>query len=110
MSKAWKAFELWFARQIGGERAGAVGREGPDVLHPYLAPECKERKRPIKTLDGYMTQAINNAPIGKIPLVVLHTLGEQHERDLVIMRVKDWLQITPVLKNLGGNDEERNEV
>lgn len=90
MSKAWKEFELWFAKLIGGERAGAVGKEGPDVLHPRLAPECKERKRPIKALDKYMEQAETNAPKGKVPLIVLHTLGRQHTDDMVLMRVGDW--------------------
>lgn len=90
MSRAWKSNELWFAKLIGGERGGAVGKEGPDVLHERLAPECKERRRSLRTLDKYMLQATTNAPAGKVPLVVLHTLGASHASDLVVMRVEDW--------------------
>jgi hypothetical protein len=93
MAKAWKEFELWFAKQIGGERAGAVGREGPDVLHDELAPECKERKRPLQTLKKYMAQADANSPPGRVPLVVLHTLGDSHNKDLVVMHMEDWLKL-----------------
>ncbi len=92
MSKAWKAHELRVAKRLGGERAGAVGKEGPDVLHPTLAPEIKERKRPLKTLQKYMAQAVRNAPAGRVPIVWLHTLGELDNDDLVVMRVLDWEQ------------------
>lgn len=90
MAKAWKENEQWFAKLIGGKRAGAVGREGPDVLHDELAPECKERKRPLQTLKKYMAQADANCPSGRTPLVVLHTLGDSHTEDLVVMHVMDW--------------------
>ena len=81
-----------FAKRIGGTRAGAVGKEGPDVLHPRLAPEVKERRgKPWVGLHKFMEQAIRNCPEGKVPLVVLHTLGESHDDDLVVMRVGDWL-------------------
>lgn len=92
MSKAWKENELWFAKLISGSRAGAVGKEGPDVLHPTLAPECKERKGGIKTLEKWFQQAETNAPPGKTPIVHLHTLGAGHHSDIVCMRVSDWLK------------------
>ena len=93
--KTWKAAEMAFAKRIGGTRGGAVGREGPDVIHPLLAPEVKERRgKPWVGLHKFMEQAERNAPEGKIPLVVLHTLGELHDQDLVVMRVRDWLGTT----------------
>lgn len=93
MAKAWKVNESWFATLIGGKRAGAVGKEGPDVLHQTLAPECKERKSGLKTLTKWMHQAVTNAPDGKTPIVHIHTLGESHESDMVVMRVVDWLKM-----------------
>jgi len=91
--KAWKVFERHFAGLIGGTRAGPLGKNGPDVIHPVLAPELKERKRPLKTLAKYMAQAITNAPSGKTPIVVMHTLGDSHDNDLVVMRLAEWLKM-----------------
>ena len=91
--KTWKAAEMAFAKRIGGTRGGAVGREGPDVIHPHLAPEVKERRgKPWVGLHKFMEQAIRNAGT-KVPLCVLHTLGESHDDDFVVMRVKDWLKV-----------------
>ena len=88
--KAWKAFEREIAKRLGGQRAGPLGREGPDVLHPLWAPECKMRKKLPRLLTEAMDQAVTNTPPGKIPLVILHQAHDEYDQALVVMRLRDF--------------------
>ena len=74
------------AGALGGRRLGLLGME--DVSAGGLSIECKERERPIKTLDTWMEQAVGNAG-DKIPAVVLHINGRRHESDYLILRFGD---------------------
>jgi hypothetical protein len=38
-----------------------------------------------------MDQAVRNAPPGKTPLVVVHVQGKRHDKDLVVIRLADWI-------------------
>ena len=38
----------------------------------------------------YMQQAESNCPDGKIPVVVVHTVGKRHERDIVLVLEDYW--------------------
>jgi len=97
MTEAWKEFELWLSKQLNGPtgvRSGAVGRGGPDIPHPILAPECKERKiLPKWLLDAMEQSVVNSQYTGKIPVVFLHALHSRHVDDIVAMRYKDWIKM-----------------
>jgi len=88
--KLWKASERKISRLLGGQRAGAVGREGPDVIHPHLAVEVKERRKLPAWLLSAVEQAIMGAPKDKLPMVVLHRAGDRYEDALVVVRLRDW--------------------
>ena len=93
MGKRWKDVELRIAKLLEGQRAGAVGKEGPDVLHPILAPEIKTREKLPAWLTGAMQQAEDNAPEGKLPFIVLHEKGWNMEKSIVGMRLGVILEI-----------------
>jgi len=41
----------------------------------------------------YMNQAEKNCPDSKLPVVVVHTVGDRHERDIVLIRGEYWLSL-----------------
>lgn len=91
MDKSWKRHERKTAELLGGTRVPVHSTSGvkSDVDHKWLAIECKERK----SVPDWLTCAVNQAAAGageKLPIVVLHKLGERHSNDLVIMSMKDF--------------------
>ena len=92
MPNAWKRHELAIAKRLGGKRAGPTGRTGPDVLHPHLGIECKERHTLPKWLINAMAQCVGASATWQLPVVILHQLGQRHDDDLVVMRLADWEQ------------------
>lgn len=88
--KLWKATERAIAQRLGGQRLGAVGIAGPDVVTDSLAIEVKQRKRLPAWLSGAMEQAVGAASGERIPVVVLHETGQRHDSDFVILRLADF--------------------
>lgn len=82
------AVERAVAKRLGGERAGQYG--GEDVSHSVFSVECKERQSLPIWLKDAMAQAVRHAPADKLPLLVLHRLGQRHDGDLVVIRLKDF--------------------
>ena len=109
-NSAWKDLERHIAREywrrvygeeglsemagpVEGIRPGATGRATPDVLVGGMAVEAKLRAGIASSLIQMMSQAEANAPEGLFPTVVLHKKGQQHKRNLVIMREEHFLKI-----------------
>jgi hypothetical protein len=88
-NRLWKVSELKVSKLLGGQRAGAVGREGADVIHPHLSVEVKERRRLPDWLLHAMAQAVGAAD-GRLPMVVLHRAGDRYDDAMVIIRMRDW--------------------
>lgn len=96
----WKAVERSICRALGGQRTGPVGDEGPDCVGTYpYAVQIKHRANvPAWLLDSYR-QAVDDAPAGEIPILVLHPKGYSHLRSLVILPLEDFLAPPPRSKN-----------
>lgn len=88
--KSWKASERSIARRLGGRRVGCTGRNTEDVAHCWLSVECKSRRRLPTWLKAALQQAKVNAPAGRLPLVVLHQVGQRHDGDLVLLSLADF--------------------
>lgn len=92
--KRWKASERRIARLLGGERVPVSGRgrgDQPDVRHPWLSIECKDRKElPAWLLDA-LAQAEAAAAPDRLPIAVLHEAGQRHDRSLVVLRLADFV-------------------
>lgn len=70
----------------------ALGLRSPDVETNAYSVEVKCRKRLPDWLVNAMIQAQRNAAPGKLPLVVLHQSSQRHERDLVVLRLGDFIE------------------
>jgi hypothetical protein len=82
-----KCAERAVAKKLGGKRTGTMGGEDIHVDGPYSI-EVKSRQKFVAT--GWMDQCVRNAH-GKTPIVVVHVLGRNHDNDLVIMRMGDYV-------------------
>ena len=94
MSKTWKEHERRTARRLSGTRTGNRGTATADVEAGAWSVECKSRKQlPTWLLDA-MSQASRNAGDGQTGIVVLHQVGQRSDRDIVCIRLADWLAVT----------------
>ena len=89
-----KELERHVARYFCGRRTGILG--GDDVELKRFSIECKEREKPLRTLEGWMAQAVANC-CGKVPMVFFHVCNRLHKNDLVIFRAED---IQPIIQRI----------
>lgn len=82
-----KRNEKALARLTNMERVGIFGKE--DGKSEIFSAEWKSRKKFVG--QKFMNQAVANCPEGKTPLVVVHVLSQRRTNDLVMMRLRDWL-------------------
>ncbi len=93
--KAWKRCEREIAGIVGGKRIPVTGRgrgDAPDIRHPWLSIEVKSRRSFPAWLLKAVTQARAAATEYQLPLAVLHQEGCQHNSDLVVLRLADWVE------------------
>jgi hypothetical protein len=81
-------FEKAIESYLCGERKGTLGKE--DVAHPVFSIECKVKNNIPKGVSKDYGQALNNAPKGKIPMVVWHEDHQRHDNDIVFLRAADF--------------------
>lgn len=74
------------ARKLGGQRLGILG--GEDVSHPLFSIEVKSRVH--FTGDGFLDQAERHSPADRTPIAVVHLVGRDHGKDVVLMRLADF--------------------
>ncbi len=69
-----------------------LGRgDQPDIVHPWLALEVKDRATlPAWLLDA-LDQAERAATPPQLPAAVLHRAGDRHDAALVVLRLKDFV-------------------
>lgn len=91
--KRWKRAEREIARRVGGLRLPASGLEAPDVIAPGLSVEVKDRNRLPAWLKDAMVQAERQAPLGSLPIVVLHEAGQRYDDALVVLRLRSFLSV-----------------
>jgi len=94
--KRWKNTERRIAALLGGRRVPVSGRgrgDAPDIAHPWLALEVKDRASlPAWLLDA-LDQAEASATPAQLPVAVLHRSGDRHDAALVVLRLAafvDW--------------------
>jgi hypothetical protein len=102
----WKKNERALAARLGGKRIGPTGKTGSDVAHPLFAIECKHRKNLPEWLYEAQAQSCGAARPEQLPIVVWHKLGDRHDGDLVVMRLKDFEAWAGTLPSTG---EEASE-
>ncbi len=94
---AWKRTERAIAQRLGGRRVPVSGRARgatPDVAHARWSVEVKQRQTLPAWLETALEQAQAAARNGQVPIVVLHAAGQAHARDVVLLRLADFLALT----------------
>lgn len=94
---SWKRAERRIAEILGGKRIPITGRRGPDIEHPLLSIEVKARASLSAYLKDWLAQAEEGATGDKVAIVVVHEAGRPHRKDLVMMRLADFVKL------IGGN-------
>ena len=89
----WKHCERMIAKLLGGERTGCNGESRRDVEHPRWSIEVKHRKSLPEWLHSAMNQAILDAE-HRVPLVVLHEKQMKYEDSYILLKLKDFKEIT----------------
>lgn len=93
MNKTWKHTERTIAKRLNGVRVGVTGRATADVLSERFAVEVKHRKALPDWLKTALAQAEAGSG-GRMPVVVLHEAGQRHDGDFVILRLKDFEELS----------------
>ena len=93
--RGWKVTERKVAALLGGRRVPVSGRgrgDTPDVAHPWLSIEVKDRA----TLPAWLLEALAQAEAAagsdQLPIAVLHEAGRRHDRALVVLRLADFIE------------------
>ena len=72
-------------------RVGILGKE--DIVTDRFIIEVKERKKLPKFILNAYGQIEKHRTRDRIPLFILHELNKNHMNDLVILKLKDFLEI-----------------
>lgn len=100
MKSTWKQHERRIAKRLGGERIPVADkRSKTDVLHPWLSVECKHRKSLPKLLHKAIQQATDAHP-NKMPIGVLHELGQRSDNDYVVVRLLDFEKLIAAYQDM----------
>jgi len=105
---SWKRTERKIAERLGGKRVPVTGRargDVPDIDHDRFALEVKHRRLLPAWLYDAMNQAIASRKGLRIPVVILHQHGKHHDHDLVVLQLKDFMEI---IKDKLGNGTEND--
>ncbi len=63
----------------------------PDIVHPWLSLEVKDRAAlPLWLLDA-LDQAERSATLAQLPAAVLHRAGDRHDHALIVLRLADFV-------------------
>ena len=89
--KRGKRFEKEIAKRLGGTRVGLLGKTDVLTDNGLFAIECKSRK--VFAGMKFLSQAKANAPLNKIPVVIIHLTNQRHTEDIVMLSLKDWLDL-----------------
>ncbi|MCS7260607.1 MAG: hypothetical protein NZ765_07485 [Anaerolineae bacterium] len=88
--KLWKATERTIARRLNGQRTGATGRSGADVVNGWLSVEVKTRRQLPKWLHEALQQARAGAGEGQLAVAILHQTGDRYDDAVVLIRLRDF--------------------
>jgi hypothetical protein len=87
-----KAHQRTIAKKVSGLNIGILG--GADVINDRFVIECKSRKSFVGQ-KWYSQVAKETAKHdGKVPIVVIHVVGKRYENDFVLIKLKDFIDLT----------------
>ena len=84
-----KSHEKKVAEKFNGVNIGILN--GEDVATDKFSIECKSRVKFVGFT--WYEQALRNNKRGKIPIVVVHLKNKSYDNDLVMVNIKDFLEL-----------------
>jgi len=95
MNKRWKRAEDWWWKQTGWNREGHIKRGVPcaDLTCELFSLDVTTRKKLPALIVKEMADAKSHSKDNQIPLVAIHAEGEDMKDGVVIMTVKDFLEL-----------------
>ena len=101
--RTWQRHEQHIAEALRTARNGITGNVGADVLTDSWAIECKSwRQLPARVEDALRQAEQSAAGTHRTPVAVIHKVGDRRDRDLVILRWRDFADLL-----LGEHDDDR---
>lgn len=89
----WKAVERAICKRLGLQRVGPAGDGTTDGINDWLSVEIKHRKSLPAWLTRALSQAQHDTNDGqRLALVVLHEKYKNHDDDLVLLRLSDFIR------------------
>ena len=84
----WKQRERKVAKALNGQRTGATGRQGPDVINAWLCCEVKHRRKLPQWLRDALAKIRHQAGSNRLGVLVLH----EHARhdSIVCLSLSDF--------------------
>ena len=99
--KSWKKFERRLAKRVGGKRIPVTGldRAGADVVAGQFVYQAKLRKGVPSYLREWLDGiTASGERAGKVGIVAWKAPREKDADTIVVLRLKDWEEITRVGK------------
>ena len=95
---AWKAFERYVAKEMGGERRGADYRDASggknDIILQGWSIECKKLARPLfSDLRNAIKQAEEAAKAGDVSLAIVSKKNQAYDKAIVCMSIRQLQNI-----------------
>jgi hypothetical protein len=84
--KRGKTTERQLAKRLGGRRVGLMGKD--DIVCDPFSIEVKDRQKFAGEV--FMQQSERNAAPYQTPIVIVHITGQPHDKDIVLMRLKEF--------------------
>ena len=110
--RSWKAFERRVAKRVGGRRIPVTGeRDGADVIAGAFVYQAKLRRGLPSYLRNWLrgiTAAGERA--GKVGIVAWKAPREKDADTIVVLRLKDWEEITRVGKKRNARPSQVERV
>ena len=90
-NKTWKNIERGVCGYLGCTRSGPTGIEGPDCdCHDLpISIQVKHRENIPVWFSDMVSQTMGQAHPGKLPLLVLHALGQAIPESYTVVRLSD---------------------
>lgn len=92
--RTWQRHEQHIAAALGTTRNGTAGNAGADILTGAWSIECKSwRQLPARVEDALQQAERSAAGTSRTPVAVIHKVGDRRDRDLVILRWRDFADL-----------------
>lgn len=100
-----KQTEKKLAKLLSMQRVGILGKH--DLQGGIYIVEVKHRQKFVG--ENFLKQAEGNCEFPKIPIAIVHIHGQEHDNDIVLIRIKNYRKVVNTLSILSKGVENGND-